>query len=195
MSDRIIFDDAIEAIAAGAKLSESDKKILRGQLVDAVLGNHLKVFAKGSQAPYDFKSVRGALGLQSARFGKNDWDAVKTFKAEIYAVDLDEWLEQNWQKLKFRFGIITDTLFDSRLSDREFGSHLIHVPSLLNWAGPTHFPETNPQIDAYKFAQVEALLCAIERVSQSMTTEQALNIVRSQPEHQFHPAVINNNGQ
>ena len=87
-----------------------------------------------------------------------------------------------------------DTLFNSQLSDREFGSYLLHVPSLLNWAG-VHFPETHPQIDTYKFVQVEELLCAIERVFKSLTTEQALNILRSQPEHQLHPAVIHDNGQ
>jgi hypothetical protein len=185
MSDRIIFDDAIEAIAARAKLAESDKKILRVQLVDAVLGNHLKVFEKGFQAPYDFNSVRGAAGLQSARFGRNDWNAVKTFEAEIYAVDLDQWLEQNWPNLKFRFGIITDTLFDSRLSEREFGSYVLHVPSLLKWAelkDGLHFPLTEPPLEKYKFVQVESLLCAIERVCLSMTNEQAFSIVQSNPE-------------
>jgi hypothetical protein len=77
-----------------------------------------------------------------------------------------------------------DTLFDSRLSEREFGSYLVHVPSFLKWieSKSLNFPETNPQIDTYRFVQVEALLCAIERPFQSMTNEQAFIIVQSNPE-------------
>lgn len=74
------------------------------------------------------------------------------------------------------------TLFDSRLSDRDFGSPLLHVGDLLKWmkAKRLHL-RTTPPIDGYEFVQVEALLCAIERHANDLTPEQALEIVLNDP--------------
>ena len=90
-----------------------------------------------------------------------------------------------------------DTLFDSRLSVREFGSYLLNVQCVLRWTDSAglNFPKTNPPIENYKFAQVESLLCAIERPLQLLTPEQALEIARSTPGLQSHQAVINDNGR
>jgi hypothetical protein len=70
------------------------------------------------------------------------------------------------------------TLLDSRLSDRDFASHLLHVDDLLTWAKSKrlHLP-TVPPIDVHEFVQVEALLFGIERDASNVTPEQALNIV------------------
>lgn len=73
-------------------------------------------------------------------------------------------------------------LFDAELSVHKFGSHLLHVPSLKNWAEAKgfHFPKTNPPIEDYKFVQVEALLVAIMRVvHSSMTPEDGFAFVQN----------------
>jgi hypothetical protein len=75
-----------------------------------------------------------------------------------------------------------NTLFDAELSVHKFGSHLLHVPSLKNWADSKgfHFPKTNPPIEDYEFVQVEALLVAIMRVvHSSMTPEDAFREVQN----------------
>ena len=105
MLERIIFEEAIDAIAKGAKLSKSDKKKLRSELIDAALEHKLKVYPKDSYAPYNFNNV-GAPRLRpvlSARFGSAAWDAVKTTEAEIYLDDIDEWLPICGLRLEFRF--------------------------------------------------------------------------------------------
>lgn len=86
-----------------------------------------------------------------------------------------------------------DTLFDSRLVERDFGSHVVHVPPFLKWVESKGLilPPSNPPIEDYKFAQVEALLCAIERACSSMTPQQALDVVMTIPElsaHRLHDA-------
>lgn len=86
-----------------------------------------------------------------------------------------------------------DTLFDSRLVERDFGSHVLHVPQFLEWVKLQKLilPPSNPPIEDYKFAQVEALLCAIERACNSMTPQQALDVVMTMPElsaHRLHDA-------
>ena len=74
------------------------------------------------------------------------------------------------------------TLFDSRLSDRDFASHLLHVDDLLTWAKSKRLHlRTTPPIDKSEFVQVEALLCAIERHANNLTPEQALSIVLNDP--------------
>jgi hypothetical protein len=75
-----------------------------------------------------------------------------------------------------------NTLFDAELSVHKFGSHLLHVASLKNWADSKgfHFPKTNPPIEDYEFVQVEALLVAIMRVvHSSMTPEDAFRDVQN----------------
>ncbi len=86
-----------------------------------------------------------------------------------------------------------DTLFDSQLVERDFGSHVLHVPAFLKWVESKGLilPPSNPQVEEYKFAQVEALLCAIGRACSSMTPQQALDVVLTMPElsaHRLHDA-------
>ena len=89
-----------------------------------------------------------------------------------------------------------ETLFDSRLADRDFGSHVLHIPALLDWvkAKGLHLPVTQPALDGYKFVQVEALLAAISRPLHSLTPEQALNLALSNPELKDHEAVGGKDG-
>ena len=73
---------------------------------------------------------------------------------------------------------VTSTLFDSGLSVREFKTHLLNVPDLLEWAKSKRFHlRTTPPLDGYEFVHIETLLCAIERHAMSLTHEQARNIV------------------
>lgn len=76
-------------------------------------------------------------------------------------------------------------LFDADLSVHKFGSYLLHVPSLKNWAEAKgfHFPKTNPPIENYEYVQVEALLVAIMRVvHSSMTPEEGFAFVQNDSE-------------
>ena len=63
-------------------------------------------------------------------------------------------------------------LFHPDLVDREFGSHLIAVPKLTEWA-EKQGPEvvTQPPIGGFQFVQVEAFLCAIENAARENTPE------------------------
>jgi hypothetical protein len=82
------------------------------------------------------------------------------------------------------------TLFDSRLSVRDFGSDLLHVGDLQEWAKSKRLQlQTTPAIDGFEFVQVEALLCAIERPMQDLTPEQAAEIVLNHPVLKNDPAV------
>lgn len=82
------------------------------------------------------------------------------------------------------------TLFHAEISDREFSSHLLHVGDLLEWAESKRLHlQTKPDLDGFKFVQVEALLCAIERQTQNMTPEQAAEIVLNHPVLKNDPAV------
>lgn len=82
------------------------------------------------------------------------------------------------------------TLFHAELSEREFSSHLLHVGDLLQWAESKRLHlRTSPALDGFEFAQVEALLCAIERQMQDITPEQALEIVRADPALMADPAI------
>ena len=74
------------------------------------------------------------------------------------------------------------TLFDSRLSWRDYASHLLHVGDLLEWAKSKRLHlKTTPPINGFEFVQVEALLCAIERHAGELTPDQALEIVLNNP--------------
>lgn len=80
-----------------------------------------------------------------------------------------------------------EILFQPVLAERngegEFGSHLLHVPTLLNWVKAKHLHlKTEPPIEGFEFAQVEALLCAIERPFAALTPEQARELVAADPE-------------
>lgn len=74
-------------------------------------------------------------------------------------------------------------LFHPDLVDREFGSHLIAVPKLTEWAAK-HGLEvvTQPPIRGFQFVQVEAFLCAIENAARENTPEpMAVAIVQTTP--------------
>lgn len=76
----------------------------------------------------------------------------------------------------------TSTLFHAELVDREFGSALLPVADLLEWAKLKRLHlKTEPPIDGFEFVQVEALLCAIERPFQGLTHEQAEEIATADP--------------
>ena len=82
------------------------------------------------------------------------------------------------------------TLFDSRLSDGDYASHLLHVGDLLTWVKSKRLHlRTTPPIDKSEFVQVEALLCAIERHAGNLTPDQALTIVLNDPVLKNDPAL------
>ena len=63
-------------------------------------------------------------------------------------------------------------LFHPDLVDREFGSHLIAVPKLTEWAEKQGLEVvTQPPIGGFQFVQVEAFLCAIENAARENTPE------------------------
>ncbi len=77
---------------------------------------------------------------------------------------------------------MTSVFFTEGLAEREFGSHLLHVPTLLAWARAKGFHlSASPAIGDYEFAQVEALLCAIERHALDLSEDAALEIVLNDP--------------
>ena len=74
------------------------------------------------------------------------------------------------------------TLFDARLSDRNFGSQLLRTPDLQEWVKSKRLHlRTTPPLDGYEFVQVERLLFAIQNHSGNLTKEQALEIVMNDP--------------
>ena len=74
-------------------------------------------------------------------------------------------------------------LFHPDLVDREFGSHLIAVPKLTEWAAKQGLEVvTQPPIRGFQFVQVEAFLCAIENAARENTPEpMAAAIVQATP--------------
>ena len=101
MSQRIIFDDAINQIAAAERLSDAETSALRSELIRDALRHELSVWPLESRVKYDFNKVYSPT--PSARFGSHDWCTVKTSAVEVYFNDLDNWLELNWSQLEFRF--------------------------------------------------------------------------------------------
>lgn len=80
------------------------------------------------------------------------------------------------------------TLFHAELSDRDFASHLLHVGDLLEWIKSKRLHlKTTPPVNDFEFVQVEALLCAIERNANNLTTDQALEIVLNTPALKDYP--------
>ena len=75
-------------------------------------------------------------------------------------------------------------LFHPELVDRDFGSHLLSVARLTEWAGQQGLAVVmQPPLDQFQFVQVEALLCAIERAAIDTTTEpMAVAIVQGTPD-------------
>lgn len=74
-------------------------------------------------------------------------------------------------------------LFHPDLVDREFGSHLLAVPKLAEWAAKQGLEVvTHPPIGGFQFVQVEAFLCAIENAARENTPEpMAAAIVQATP--------------
>jgi hypothetical protein len=75
-------------------------------------------------------------------------------------------------------------LFHPDLVDREFGSHLIAVSKLTDWAAKRGLEvDTQPPIGGFQFVQVEAFLCAIERAARESTRDeqQAAAIIQATP--------------
>ena len=74
-------------------------------------------------------------------------------------------------------------LFHPDLVDREFGSHLLAVPKLAEWAAKQGLEVvTQPPIGGFQFVQVEAFLCAIENAARENTPEpMAAAIVQATP--------------
>ena len=75
-------------------------------------------------------------------------------------------------------------LFHPDLVGREFGSHLIAVSKLTDWAAKRGLEvDTQPPIGGFQFVQVEAFLCAIERAARESTRDeqQAAAIVQATP--------------
>ena len=74
-------------------------------------------------------------------------------------------------------------LFHPDLVDREFGSHLLAVPKLAEWAAKQGLEVvTQPPIRGFQFVQVEAFLCAIENAARENTPEpMAAAIVQATP--------------
>ena len=78
---------------------------------------------------------------------------------------------------------LSNVLFHSGIVDHDFGSHLLSVAKLTAWAQTKDLElVTLPPIDGFRFVQVEALLCAIERaVSSSTKDHEAAAIVQFTP--------------
>ena len=74
-------------------------------------------------------------------------------------------------------------LFHPDLVDREFGSHLIAVPKLTEWAAKQGLEVvTQPPIRGFQFVQAEAFLCSIENAARENTPEpMAAAIVQATP--------------
>ena len=74
-------------------------------------------------------------------------------------------------------------LFHPDLVDREFGSHLLAVPKMAEWAAKQGLEVvTHPPIGGFQFVQVEAFLCAIENAARENTPEpMAAAIVQATP--------------
>lgn len=74
-------------------------------------------------------------------------------------------------------------LFHPDLVDREFGSNLLSVQKLTDWAAKQGLELlTQPPIERFQFVQVEALLCAIERAAMDSAPEpMAAAVVQATP--------------
>ena len=83
------------------------------------------------------------------------------------------------------------TLFNKYLCEREFGSAVLHVETFRKWAVAKGLHlRTAPALGEYEFAQVESLLCAIERGAAPQTPEDARAIIDSKPELAGHTVAV-----
>lgn len=83
------------------------------------------------------------------------------------------------------------TLFNKYLCEREFGSAVLHIETFQKWAVAKGLHlRTVPALGEYEFAQVESLLCAIERGAAPQTPEDARAIIDSKPELAGHTVAV-----
>lgn len=83
------------------------------------------------------------------------------------------------------------TLFNKYLCEREFGSAVLHVETFQKWAVAKGLHlRTAPALGEYEFAQVEAILCAIERGAAPQTPEDARAIIDSKAELAGHTVAV-----
>lgn len=87
------------------------------------------------------------------------------------------------ERLSVKGSKTVTTLFNKYLCERDFGSAIFHVKTFQKWATDRGFHlRTTPSLDDYEFAQVEALLCAIEVGAAPQSPEDARAIIDSKPE-------------
>lgn len=79
---------------------------------------------------------------------------------------------------------VNQILFHPDLADREFGSHLLSVQKLTNWAENQGLEiATQPPVANFQFVQVEALLCAVERAAAQTTSESMAVAIVQETKH------------
>lgn len=79
-------------------------------------------------------------------------------------------------------GANDEILFHNGLCGREFGSAVLGVPQLLEWAASKGYGlRAEPHIQDYDYVQVENLLCAIERSLSRETPETAEALIKCDP--------------
>ena len=72
-------------------------------------------------------------------------------------------------------------LTNKHLFERPLGNYLFSVPALMEWAkAKGYFLRTVPELDDYDMAQVESVLCAIERGA-SPSLDDAMDMVAANP--------------
>lgn len=155
----------------------------------------------------------------AADFGllSSDYDPGSPFQSTPVGIEFGGWriLNKDWEPCKVRIAdcsivILNDelnslsgntqsaegsrpmkTLFNKYLCEREFGSAVLHVQSLQKWCASKGFHlRTSPGLDDYDFAQVESLLCAIERGAAPQSPEDARAIIDSKPELAGHTVAV-----
>lgn len=86
---------------------------------------------------------------------------------------------------------MTTTLFNKYLCERDFGSTVFHVKTFQKWVTDKGLHlRTVPELSEYEFAQVESLLCAIERGAAPQTTDDARAIIDSKPDLAGHEVAV-----
>ena len=149
MSDRIIFDDAINHIAAAESLSNAETSALKSELIRDALCHALKVYPRGSRVKYDFNEVYSQV--PSAKFGSGDRCTVKTSEVEVYFNDLDKWLEFNWPQLEFRLAKANPS---SASDTGQAAAEPLQIQS----------SKKTPQIRDKALQQMEAIVTVLERL-------------------------------
>jgi hypothetical protein len=86
---------------------------------------------------------------------------------------------------------MSQTSFDTRLIDREFGSYLLSVVELLTWAKKKRLRLPSfLLIDAPAFVQFEYLICAMGSSTQDLSAVEARQIIQIDPVLKSDPAAL-----